>query len=402
MMLMVLMMNMMILEKMRSTKDLVTGHLKILWLHTNVTHMTISIILMRTQLSKRHNYDIEYEDLGDDKDDDVDGLDGQPHLVQEETKQQGVHRCQPGTQLQITEITFSMTSSREKKKIQNFWILSIVIQKVLTCLHPLCCVVWGQWCSGELGNRQRKKRDGQTIVRKKDKKLEKFWVGGDPVVLQWVGEKERDGQTIVCKRSFGWVTTIVCKTMITNNIRTTTTIKTTMITKTTTTIYTTTMATMMTGLTVLVTRNWCGGERASSTWDRISIFKFIIGIVTIVIVIVIIIGIAIININVPIITWGLVKGDLSLHSLTLETLNSSSRRSCNKEQCLINHQGSHDIAVLIIIELLVLVLVYWIWGPLMGKNELDKRHVRDRRETNIKYMICVMFTPIAFIHFVIL
>ena len=38
----------------------------------------------------------------------------------------------------------------------------------------------------------------------------------------------------------------------------------------------------------------------------------------------------------------------------------------------------------------------------MGKNELDKRHVRDRRETNIKYMICVMFTPIAFIHFVIL
>ena len=123
MMLMVLMMNMMILEKMRSTKDLVTGHLKILWLHTNVT---LSIILMRTQLSKRHNYDIEYEDLGDDKDDDVDGLDGQPHLVQEETKQQGVHRCQPGSQLQITEITFSVTSSREKKRIHNFLILIVI------------------------------------------------------------------------------------------------------------------------------------------------------------------------------------------------------------------------------------------------------------------------------------
>ena len=38
------------------------------------------------------------EDVVDDKDGDVDdGLDDQPHLVQEETKQQGVHRCQPGT-----------------------------------------------------------------------------------------------------------------------------------------------------------------------------------------------------------------------------------------------------------------------------------------------------------------
>ena len=75
MMLMVLMMNTMIMEKMRSTKDLVTGHLKILWLHTNVTHKNFNHFDEDSaQLSKRHNYDIEYEDLGDDKDDDVDGL----------------------------------------------------------------------------------------------------------------------------------------------------------------------------------------------------------------------------------------------------------------------------------------------------------------------------------------
>ena len=210
MMLMVLMMNMMILEKMRSTKDLVTGHLKILWLHTNVT---LSIILMRTQLSKRHNYDIEYEDLGDDKDDDVDGLESWWPT----SSCPGGDQATRSPSLPTWDTTsnhwdnfFNDFFSREEKSPQLLdphchpLQRRSSLQKMLTCLHPLCCVVWGQWCSGELGNMQRKKRDGQTIVRKKDKKLEKFWVGGDPVVLQWVGEKERDGQTIVCKRIFRW------------------------------------------------------------------------------------------------------------------------------------------------------------------------------------------------------
>ena len=53
-------------------------------------------------ISERNNDDIENKDVGEDKvgedrDGDVnDGLDGQPHLVLEETKQQGVHRYQPG------------------------------------------------------------------------------------------------------------------------------------------------------------------------------------------------------------------------------------------------------------------------------------------------------------------
>ena len=66
-------------------------------------------------------------------------------------------------------------------------------KKVLTCLCPLlCCVrLWRTLVLAWVGRSQRKKRDGQTIVRKKDKKKEKFWVGGAKVSCEIGKEKKR-------------------------------------------------------------------------------------------------------------------------------------------------------------------------------------------------------------------